>query len=400
MPIAKLPPLSMYIHVPWCVRKCPYCDFNSHAVTSNIPEEAYVDALLEDLSQQMPSVWGRQLVSIFIGGGTPSLFSPQSYEKLFSGIRALIPFQQDIEITMEANPGTAEAEKFAGFVEAGINRISIGVQSFNDNHLQALGRIHSAEEVEKAYRIARDAGCKNINLDLMYALPNQTLNESLDDLKQAIALSPEHLSWYQLTLEPNTLFYHQPPTLPKESVMDDIAEQGLALIESSGYNRYEVSAYSRGGKVLSVHNLNYWQFGDYLGIGAGAHGKITRADEQSIQRISKKRSPKDYLDSKKPFIESSKIIAQQELPLEFMMNAMRLKDGVDIESFFEHTGVLFSQIQKQISEAQETGLLELLDGRVKPSKRGYLFLNELLERFMPEQFPALNNSSQITIKQL
>ena len=400
MAITKLPPLSMYIHVPWCVRKCPYCDFNSHAVKNVIPEEAYVDALLEDLSQQIPSVWGRQLVSIFIGGGTPSLFSPQSYEKLFSGIRALIPFQQDIEITMEANPGTAEAEKFAGFIEAGINRISIGVQSFNDKHLHSLGRIHSANEAEKAYQIARDAGCKNINLDLMYALPNQSLEESLDDLKRAIALSPEHLSWYQLTLEPNPLFYHQPPTLPKESVMDDIAEQGLALIESSGYKRYEISAYSREGKKPSTHNLNYWRFGDYLGIGAGAHGKITRSDEQSIKRISKKRSPKDYLDSSKPFIDSIKVISQQELPLEFMMNAMRLKEGVEKESFFEHSGLLLSQIQKQISEAQELGLIELTDKKIKPSERGYLFLNELLEHFMPENFPELDNTKQITIKQL
>ncbi len=400
MSITSLPPLSLYIHVPWCVRKCPYCDFNSHSVKTEIPETLYVERLLEDLAEEMPSVWGRSLNSIFIGGGTPSLFQPQSYERLFSGIRALIPFHADIEITMEANPGTAEAEKFAGFIEAGINRISIGVQSFNDEHLKSLGRIHSSAEAIKAYEIARQAGCRNINLDLMYALPGQTREQALKDLKIAQDLAPEHLSWYQLTLEPNTLFYHQPPQLPADEVMDEIAEAGLEFLQANDYQRYEISAYAKSGQRPSQHNLNYWQFGDYLGIGAGAHGKITRADNQSIYRTSKKRNPKDYLDRTQPLLDNKKSIPKDELPLEFMMNAMRLKSGVATDTFFARTGLVFSYLAPVLESAKSDDLIEEVDGSIRATEKGYLFLNELLEYFMPDNFTALKEDLRIPTRSL
>ncbi|TQV85361.1 radical SAM family heme chaperone HemW [Aliikangiella coralliicola] len=389
MALTQLPPLSLYIHIPWCVKKCPYCDFNSHQVKNDIPEQAYIDRLLVDLEQEIPQVWGRQLSSIFIGGGTPSLFSAQGFEKLLSGIRALLPFQPDMEITMEANPGTVEAQKFKDFFNAGINRISIGVQSFNNQFLDTLGRIHNGDEATRAFEIARQAGFDNINLDLMYALPNQSDSQAMVDLQKAVALSPEHLSWYQLTLEPNTLFYHQPPPIPDEDSAFDISEQGIEFLRQNGYQQYEVSAYSKNGKHPSVHNLNYWQFGDYLGIGAGAHGKISRADDQTITRKSKKRSPKDYLDADKPIIENARTIPQQELPLEFMMNAMRLKNGVAQELFFGTTGLLIGQVKNAISQAQEQGLLNCSNNQLQPSEQGYRFLNELLAYFMPENFPEL-----------
>ncbi|WP_196138674.1 radical SAM family heme chaperone HemW [Aliikangiella sp. G2MR2-5] len=400
MSISQPPPLSLYIHVPWCVKKCPYCDFNSHQAKSALPEEEYINRLLFDLEQEMPEVWGRQLISIFIGGGTPSLLSPLSYEKLLSGIRALLPFHSDIEITMEANPGTAEAEKFIGFIQAGINRISMGVQSFSDKHLQSLGRIHSAEEVYRAFEMARDAQCQNINLDLMYALPEQNIEQAMDDLDKAIALAPEHLSWYQLTLEPNTLFYHQPPQLPVDDIMDEISEQGLEKLRNANYQRYEISAYSRAGTTPSVHNLNYWQFGDYLGIGAGAHGKITRADTQEIIRKSKKRNPRDYLNPSTSVESSRRVIPKNELPLEFMMNAMRLKNGVPQSLFFESTGLIYSYLSTAIEQAKSAGLIDDSNEVLCPSEQGYLFLNELLEYFMPEQFSQLSSSNTINIKAL
>ncbi len=400
MSFTSLPPLSLYIHTPWCVQKCPYCDFNSHSIKSTIPEDEYINALLADLANEMPRVWGRQLISIFVGGGTPSLLKPESYEKLFSGIRSLIPFQSDIEITLEANPGTAEAEKFAGFVEAGFNRISIGVQSFNDQHLQSLGRIHNAIEAEKAFSIARDSGFNNINLDLMYALPNQSIEQMLSDINTAISFAPEHLSWYQLTLEPNTLFYHQPPKLPNDEIMDTMGDTGLTALNHGNYQRYEVSAYSRNGQSPSQHNLNYWQFGDYIGIGAGAHGKITRADEQSITRTSKKRNPKDYLNLQHNFIEQTKITSKDELPLEFMMNAMRLKDGIDKNLFFARTGLIYSHIEQAINKAKQQDLLQETEQQLLPTDKGYQFLNELLAYFMPENFPSLKDKNTITIKQV
>ncbi|MBV1908364.1 MAG: radical SAM family heme chaperone HemW [Kangiellaceae bacterium] len=399
--MTELPPLSLYLHFPWCVQKCPYCDFNSHAIRDGIPESDYVDALLEDLEQDLPSVWGRQLTSIFIGGGTPSLISVEGMDRLLSGIRARLPFLADTEVTMEANPGTVEADKFKGFFDAGVNRISIGVQSFNNEFLSTLGRIHQADEAVKAFEIARLSGFKNVNIDLMYALPNQSIEQALSDLKIAISLKPEHLSWYQLTLEPNTAFYHSPPKqMATDDLLVDIGEAGLNLLQKNDYQRYEISAFNLNGKSPSWHNTNYWQFGDYLGIGAGAHGKITRADTQQIIRTSKRRSPKDYLNKRKSYIDQTRIIKPQELPLEFMMNAMRLKKGVDVSSFQSRTGIMFSQIESAIQKCREQGLLELETKRILPSDTGFIFLNNILSEFMEDNFPKLNNNETIQFKEL
>lgn len=400
MALTQLPPLGLYIHTPWCVQKCPYCDFNSHQVRNEIPEEEYIQRLLFDLEREMPNIWGRQLSSIFIGGGTPSLLSPRSFDTLLSGVRALLPFYADMEVTMEANPGTVEAEKFVGFRQAGINRISVGVQSFDDQFLHSLGRIHDGDEAQNAFQIARDAGFDNINLDLMYALPNQSVKEAMKDLSLAIELQPEHLSWYQLTLEPNTLFYAQPPQLPNDELLCDISEQGLALLQNSDYQRYEVSAFARAGQKPSQHNLNYWQFGDYLGIGAGAHGKVSRMDNQTITRKSKRRGPRDYLNPEITIVDNERAIPAQELPLEFMMNAMRLQDGVKASTFFETTGLLLSQIETALRKGESLELLDRSNDRIKPTEKGFNFVNELLEYFMPENFPELKDQPQIRITQI
>ncbi len=401
MAITELPPLSLYIHFPWCVQKCPYCDFNSHTVKQTIPEAEYIQALLTDLEQHLPAVWGRALTSIFIGGGTPSLMSVEAMEQLLSGIRARLPFLADTEVTMEANPGTVEADKFEGFFQAGVNRISIGVQSFNDVFLKTLGRIHQSDEARRAFEIARQAGFQNINIDLMYALPEQTIEQAISDLTIATSMQPEHLSWYQLTLEPNTAFYHTPPkNMADDDLLADIGEAGLQFLTDKGYHRYEVSAFSLNGKFPSWHNTNYWQFGDYLGIGAGAHGKITRADTQTIVRTSKRRSPKDYLNPDKAFIDNTRELAPQDLPLEFMMNAMRLKNGVAIDSFYPRTGILLKQIEPAIERCQARELAEISQGMLRPTANGFMFLNELISEFMPENFPELNIGQKITIKEL
>lgn len=400
MIITQLPPLSLYIHIPWCVKKCPYCDFNSHQMKEALPEDLYINRLLLDLEQEIPQVWGRQIISIFIGGGTPSLFSAKGIEQLLSGVRALIPFHADIEITMEANPGTFESEKFNGFYQAGINRLSIGVQSFSNFSLKKLGRIHNANEANKAFLIAREAGFKNINLDLMYALPEQSLEQAMNDLNIAIDLSPEHISWYQLTLEPNTVFYNRPPQLPNDDQAISMSEKGIQLLKENNYFQYEVSAYSKDNAYLSQHNLNYWQFGDYLGIGTGAHQKITRADTQTICRKSKRRQPKDYLNPEKSLIASEKNIPQEELPLEFMMNALRLKDGIEQNEFFNRTGLLLTQIEDVITRTEKAGLLTRQDNKIKTTKKGYAFLNETLEHFMPENFSHLSKKRDIIIKSI
>lgn len=400
MPLSQLPPLALYIHIPWCIQKCPYCDFNSHQLKQTIPEQDYISRLLFDLEQEMPNIWGRQLSSIFIGGGTPSLLSANSYDQLLSGVRALLPFQSSMEVTMEANPGSVEADKFRGFFEAGINRISIGVQSFDNQFLTSLGRVHDGDEALRAFEIARQAGFDNINLDLMFGLPQQSIEQALTDLKQAITLSPEHLSWYQLTLEPNTLFYHHPPPMPDDELTAQMSEDGIKLLHQFDYLQYEVSAYSRNGKFPSRHNLNYWQFGDYLGIGAGAHGKISRLDNQTITRKSKKRNPKDYLDNSKTLIDVEKQLTQQELPLEFMMNAMRLKNGVDSELFFQTTGMLLEQLEPRLSQAETDGLLARTTNNIRPTNQGFAFLNQLLEQFLPENFPKLACRDKISIRRL
>ena len=380
----KLPPLALYVHIPWCIRKCPYCDFNSHAATPELPEQDYVTALLADLDLDLVHVHGRQLESIFFGGGTPSLFSAQALQILLLGIEQRIRFSPTIEITLEANPGTFEQEKFAAYRKLGINRLSIGIQSFQDSKLQALGRVHSAAEASRAVEMARQAGFDNFNLDLMHGLPDQSAEEALSDLQIAIDLAPTHLSWYQLTMEPNTVFWSKPPLLPEDDVLWDIQEAGQALLAQHGFHQYEVSAYARE-KAIAQHNLNYWSFGDFIGIGAGAHGKVS--DPQGrIQRTWKTRQPSDYLNSEKPFLAGNSTLAAADLPFEFLMNALRLTDGVALTLFSERTGLPVTVLQSGLNEARQRGLLSTDPKLLVASAQGQLFLNDLLQIFLtPER---------------
>ncbi len=381
----SLPPLALYVHVPWCVRKCPYCDFNSHGVgrEAGLPEASYLAALLADLDADLPLAAGRELVSIFIGGGTPSLMSAAFYRELLEGIAGRLPMAVDIEITLEANPGTLERGRFAGYREAGINRLSLGVQSFQEAQLQVLGRIHSGRDAEAAVAEARAAGFDNLNLDLMHGLPGQTPELALDDLERALGLAPEHLSWYQLTLEPNTEFHSRPPRLPEEEVLWDIQDMGHERLEAAGLSRYEISAYSRSGH-RSRHNLHYWRFGDYLGIGAGAHGKLSAdgdQDQLAIERRWKVRQPETYLrrhGDLRGFVAGQEGIVDGELPLEFAMNALRLVDGVPFSSWQAMTGRPLAALEAKLGEAREKGLLVQDADRLQASPQGLLFLNELL----------------------
>lgn len=379
-PLPDLPPLALYVHIPWCIRKCPYCDFNSHKAPSSLPEQAYVDALLLDLEQDLPLTAGRPLTSIFIGGGTPSLFSAEALKRLLDGIQARTGWQPDIEITLEANPGTFEQDKFSAYRERGINRLSIGVQSFNSQHLQQLGRVHDGDEALRAAQIARQAGFERINLDLMHGLPNQTPAQAMSDLQQALELDPGHVSWYQLTIEPNTVYWSKPPQLPEDDCLWDIQEQGQALLASHGYRQYEVSAYARDGQQAR-HNLNYWQFGDFLGIGAGAHGKVSHADGR-IERYWKTRQPDDYLRDGKPKLAGRQLLGNDELPFEFLMNALRLTAGVPVGLFAERTGLPLEVLQQARLQAQQRGLLSADPQRLAATAHGQLFLNDLLQMFL------------------
>ena len=382
-----LPPLSLYVHIPWCVRKCPYCDFNSHTNNGNaLPEADYVDALLADLATEASSEkrQGRQLISIFFGGGTPSLFSAAAIARILEGAERLIGFAPAVEITLEANPGTVEQQKFTGFRKAGVNRLSIGIQSFNDTHLKRLGRIHNGTEALTAIHTARQAGFDNINLDLMHGLPEQTPEQAIADLQQAMDFQPEHLSWYQLTIEPNTAFHNQPPVLPIESTLERIQGQGHKLLAKAGFFAYEISAYARPQR-LSQHNCNYWQFGDYLGIGAGAHGKITDLNEQKILRTRKTRQPSDYL-SRLPtgsdFLAEQFSLDSKELPLEFLMNALRLKQGVPTTLFTERTGMSLTTITAHWQSLEARHLVEPLStGWLRCTAFGHRFLNSILSEF-------------------
>ncbi|BCQ65531.1 YggW family oxidoreductase [Pseudomonas sp. Boi14] len=378
--LPQLPPLALYIHIPWCVRKCPYCDFNSHAASPTLPEEEYVDALLADLDQDLHAVHGRELSSIFFGGGTPSLFSAQALGRLLKGVEQRIRFAPDIEITLEANPGTFEQEKFTAYRALGINRLSIGIQSFQEQKLKALGRIHNGNEAIRAAGMARQAGFDNFNLDLMHGLPDQSLEDALGDLRQAIAMKPTHLSWYQLTLEPNTVFWNQPPVLPEDDTLWDIQEAGQALLAEHGYAQYEVSAYAQPGRAAR-HNLNYWSFGDFIGIGAGAHGKLSHPDGR-ILRTWKTRLPKDYLNPAKQFKAGEKALGNEELPFEFLMNALRLTDGVDAELFAQRTGLDLVSLAEGRRQAEQSGLLQVEPSRLAATARGQLFLNDLLQYFL------------------
>ena len=382
---SSLPPLSLYVHVPWCVRKCPYCDFNSHEARGDIPEQAYVDALLVDLEQDLPSVWGRSVVSVFIGGGTPSLLSPEALDRLLSGLRARLKLLPEAEITLEANPGTVEQGRFAEFRAAGINRLSIGVQSFDDDLLQRVGRIHGRREAIRAAEAAHAAGLENFNLDLMFALPQQSLVQAREDVATAIALEPAHISYYQLTLEPNTAFAHRPPTLPEDDLVAAIHSQGQTLLADGGYAQYEVSAYAQAERQCR-HNLNYWRFGDYLGIGAGAHGKVTDAAQGRIERVWKVRNPRDYLAGHggEERVGGRSVLSRADAVFEFMLNALRLSDGFDTALFTERAGLAITAVAQQLAEAERQGFVSWELDTVRPTTKGKDFLNDLLQLFLED----------------
>lgn len=424
----QLPPLSLYVHIPWCVRKCPYCDFNSHQVAAGanshdavgvgsaeygLPEREYVEQLRRDLRSQLGWVQGRKLTSIFFGGGTPSLFSPDAIGAILEAAEQLVGFAPDIEITMEANPGTFEQEKFAGYRAAGVNRLSIGVQSFDPQQLENLGRIHSGDEAAGALAMARRAGFDNINLDLMHGLPGQSEGEALADLERAVSLGPEHISWYQLTIEPNTAFYSAPPVTPGSTLIASMQGSGRDYLAAQGYARYEVSAYSGAG-LESRHNLNYWSFGDYLGIGAGAHGKITLSEEGRILRSRRTRAPRHYLPTAAGALSGAAgalsgaagvlpaapaeqalihrelaaphwdAIEREELPLEFLMNALRLVNGVPLEIFSRYTGLPLAVLQRQWPALEVMELVEPLERRIAATHFGFDYLDEILQRFLEQ----------------
>jgi len=381
MKLEALPPLALYVHIPWCVRKCPYCDFNSHERVDELPEREYVAKLVADLEALLPSVWGRRLVSVFIGGGTPSLFSPESIDVLLSAVRARLPLEPGAEITLEANPGAVEAARFAGFRQAGVNRISIGVQSFEDRMLARLGRIHSAGEARQAIGSALES-FENVNIDLMYGLPGQTLAMARADIEEAAASGVPHVSAYQLTIEPNTVFWSKPPQLPAHDDCAEMQLQAERVLADAGFEHYETSAFARPGRRCH-HNLNYWQFGDYLGIGAGAHGKISFPDR--ITRHERAKQPNAYM-KEESFRESE--VPARELPFEFMLNALRLVEGFPVALFEERTGLPVMRIQRQLEKAEQAGLLERDWKRVRPTARGQRFLNELLALFLCDEKPG------------
>ncbi|STY94994.1 radical SAM family heme chaperone HemW [Moraxella atlantae] len=376
-------PLALYIHVPWCVKKCPYCDFNSHTLNGQADFAAYADALLQDLDSQLPWVQGRVVSSIFIGGGTPSLMPIAAYARLFDGIAKRLRLSDDCEITLEANPATVEHAPFAEYLNLGINRLSLGVQSFASDKLQALGRIHSRVQAIAAVKAAQDAGFSRLNIDLMHGLPQQTLADALADLQQAFDLRVPHISWYQLTIEPNTVFYRTPPTLPDDDALDEIGEQGAVLLQAHGLMQYEVSAWAQTSDQQCRHNLNYWQFGDYLAIGAGAHAKITTPD--GIFRFSKTRLPKDYLT---PHGTQGKVgwqrIDENALAFEFMLNALRLKNGVPRDLWQARTGLAFDTIAPTLARLIAQGLMADDRARIRCTDTGFLFLNRVLGEFLPE----------------
>ena len=378
-----LPPLTLYIHIPWCVQKCPYCDFNSHALKQEAQEEEYVTALLDDLDSELDVVAGRRLAAIFIGGGTPSLFSAAAIERLLSGVAQRIPFDADIEITMEANPGTVEAGRFAAYQAAGVNRISIGIQSFNPQHLKALGRIHDPAQAIAAAQQAASLSLRSFNLDLMHGLPGQSLEQALEDLAQAIALAPPHLSWYQLTIEPNTAFGARPPKLPEEEILWEIQERGHQLLLAAGYHQYEISAYAKPGYQCQ-HNLNYWRFGDYIGIGCGAHGKLTGPASGAVQRRVKIKHPKGYLDPARPYLDEQWQVPADELPFEYMMNRLRLFEAVPKAEFTARTGLDPAVMDTQLQSAMAKGLLLDAGSCWQITPLGHRYLNGLLELFLDQ----------------
>jgi oxygen-independent coproporphyrinogen-3 oxidase len=379
---AALPPLALYVHIPWCIKKCPYCDFNSHEAGGELPQDEYVDALLADLEFALPSIWGRRIVSVFIGGGTPSLFAAAAIDRLLGGIRARVPVSPDAEITLEANPGTFEREKFAGFKSAGVNRLSVGIQSFDPKHLKALGRVHDEREARAAAEAAL-AIFGNVNFDLMYALPRQTVEEAEADLAAALEFAPPHLSFYQLTLEPNTLFHRYPPPLPDDDSAADIEDRVHATLANAGYSHYETSAYAQPGRECR-HNRNYWRFGDYLGIGAGAHSKLSFPAR--VVRQVRHKQPKQYLEqvaAGAPLVENAEV-TRNDIGFEFMLNALRLTAGVPAALFAERTGFPLALVQRELGQAEARGLLERNPTTIRPTELGRRFLNDLQALFLAD----------------
>ena len=395
MKLAELPPLSLYVHIPWCIRKCPYCDFNSHEKRGDVPEDAYIDALIADLEASLPDVWGRRLHTMFIGGGTPSLFAPASIERLIVAVRTRIKVDPDTEVTMEANPGTFEIERFRGFRDAGVNRLSIGVQSFDDAKLAAIGRVHGGDEARRALAAALEI-FPTVNSDLMYALPGQRLEEAVRDIETAVAAGVPHVSAYHLTLEPNTHFARFPPQLPGEDESADMQVAIESTLASAGLEHYETSAFARAGH-RAKHNLNYWMFGDYVGIGAGAHGKISFRDR--IVRTERERKPQTYQSAALAgnAEQVKREVTEEELPFEFMLNAMRLVEGFPVTLFAERTGLPITAIEPQLAKAESLGLLERDHARIGPTRKGERFLNDLLELFLPSSAPPRRAAIPISI---
>jgi oxygen-independent coproporphyrinogen-3 oxidase len=379
-------PLSLYIHFPWCIQKCPYCDFNSHAVNGELPEKRYIDALIRDLEMELPFIWGRRLESVFIGGGTPSLISAAGMQRLMSALRRLLPMRPEMEITLEANPSTFEQARFKQYRDCGINRLSIGIQSFNHDHLRRLGRVHNGQEALVAAEIAKQAGFDNFNLDLMFALPQQTQAQAMQDLQTAIECQPSHISWYQLTIEPNTFFHHSPPAnLPDDDCIADIQDQGVEILQQAGFKQYEVSAYSQAGKQCA-HNRNYWEFGDYVAIGAGAHGKVSQLQTNSIERYFKYKQPQRYMQACEQGDARSQtsILSTQDLSFEFMLNALRLKQGVERTLFEQRTGLSLDVIARPLQSAMDKGLLSEDPQCLSSSDLGWRFLNEVTTLFLSD----------------
>lgn len=376
------PPLGLYIHIPWCVQKCPYCDFNSHAQKGVLPEKEYIAHLLSDLEIDARRVGNREVTSVFIGGGTPSLFSPEAIGRLLNGAKQRIRFAPNAEVTMEANPGTAEAHRLAGYVDAGVNRFSLGIQSFEPNHLAALGRIHDDKQALRAIQMAQNSGVNSFNLDLMHGLPNQSLPNALTDLATAIAQQPAHLSWYQLTIEPNTPFYSKPPELPDDDILWDIQSQGHKMLQDAGFQQYEISGYSQPGEQCQ-HNLNYWRFGDYIGIGCGAHGKITNAQAGSITRTVKVKHPRGYMELQKPYLYQEDNVEQVDRPFEFFMNRFRLVEPCPKDDYSAFTGMkLDANLQSHLHQATEQGLLNETAQHWQVTDKGRRYLNSLLSEFV------------------
>lgn len=376
-------PTSLYIHIPWCIRKCPYCDFNSHKSPKTLAEENYINALLADFQTDLVSFPAREINTIFIGGGTPSLFSAEAYASLFAQLQQLVPFAENIEITLEANPGTVEQQRFNDYRQLGINRLSLGIQSFNAMHLKALGRIHNDKQTHAAIEAARQAGFDNINIDIMYGLPNQSVEQGLADLHTALAYQPEHLSWYQLTIEPNTVFYKQRPALPNEDEAGLLEEQGLAILAAKGYQRYEISAFCKPER-LAHHNLNYWLFGDYYGIGAGAHGKITSENVEHVYRTRKQRQPNDYLHPEKTFLAAKEQLSTDSLLFEFMLNTTRLEQVIANTLFSERTGLPLSSLKPLLAKAEQKGLISVNDTSWQITPLGRRYTNDLQAIFLPD----------------